>query len=280
MKIDSHQHFWIYNPAEYCWINDRMDILKRNFLPEDLYPVLEKNGISGSIAVQARQTLEETRWLLKLAAENDFIKGVVGWIDLRSNKVKQQLDEFCRSEKFAGVRHVVQGEPEDGFLLREDFLNGVNLLKDYNLTYDLLLLPKHLPVAESFVSIFPDQKFVLDHIAKPLIKDHITDPWREDLFRLAEHPNVWCKLSGIVTEADWQNHSIEDFIPYLDAVFKAFGPGRLMAGSDWPVCLSGGDYTGVMAIVEDYISDMPEITREKISGLNCLDFYNLAPFNP
>lgn len=275
MKIDSHQHFWIYNPAEYGWINESMNFLKRNFLPEDLLPVLEKNGISGTIAVQARQTPEETRWLLRLAEEYDFIKGVVGWVDLRSDKLKQQLDEFCRWKKLAGVRHVIHDEPEDGFMLRDDFLKGISLLKEYNLTYDLLVFPKHLPVAESLASIFPGQKFVLDHIAKPLIKNRILDPWKEDIIRLADHPNIYCKISGMVTEADWQNHTREDFIPYLDAVFEAFGPERLMAGSDWPVCLLAGDYRNVTGIVEDYISDLPSGIREKILGMNCINFYGL-----
>ena len=276
MKIDSHQHFWKYNEAEYGWIDDRMALLKRDFLPGDLEPRLVVNGFSGSVAVQARQTPEETRWLLDLSEKNDFIKGVVGWADLCSeNDLKRQLDEFCKSRKFVGVRHVVHDEPEDSFMLRDDFLNGISILKEYDLTYDLLLFPKHLPVAHIVVSMFPEQKFVVDHIAKPRIKDRVTDPWKDDIVMLSENKNVWCKLSGMVTEADWLNHTPEDFRPYLDAVFNAFGPGRLMVGSDWPVCLVSREYREVINIVEDYISELHDEVRQKILGLNCIDFYGL-----
>jgi L-fuconolactonase len=277
VKIDSHQHFWKYNEADYGWIDNRMAILKRDFLPEDLEPRLTESGFSGSVAVQARQTAEETRWLLNLAEKHDFIKGVVGWADLRSeDNLRRQLDEFCKSPKFAGVRHVVHDEPEDGFMLRDDFLKGISILKDYNLTYDLLLFPKHLPVAQVLASMFPGQKFVVDHISKPLIKDRITDPWKEDIFMLAGEKNVWCKLSGMVTEADWKNNTYKDFQPYLDTVFQAFGPGRLMTGSDWPVCTVSREYNDVINIVRDYISEMPDEVREKILGLNCIDFYGLG----
>jgi len=277
VKIDSHQHFWKYNEADYGWIDNRMAILKRDFLPEDLEPRLTESGFSGSVAVQARQTAEETRWLLNLSEKNDFIKGIVGWADLRSeDNLRRQLDEFCKSPKFAGVRHVVHDEPEDGFMLRDDFLKGISILKDYNLTYDLLLFPKHLPVAQVLASMFPGQKFVVDHISKPLIKDRITDPWKEDIFMLAGEKNVWCKLSGMVTEADWKNNTYKDFQPYLDTVFQAFGPGRLMTGSDWPVCTVSREYNDVINIVRDYISEMQDEVREKILGLNCIDFYGLG----
>lgn len=276
MAIDAHQHFWLYNSRDYGWIDDRMQVIKRDFIPEDLEPELAGAGFSGSVAVQARQTVEETHWLLQLARENDFIKGVVGWVDLLSkDELRRQLDEFAKSKKFVGVRHVVHDEPEDNFMLRDDFLNGINLLKDYNLTYDLLLFPKHLPVAEIVASMFREQKFVLDHISKPLIKHQITDPWKEDIRRLAEHPNVWCKLSGMVTETDWKNHKPEDFKPYLDIVFEAFGSSRLMIGSDWPVCLLAGNYRYVTGIVKNYISELPGDEQEKIMGKNCIDFYEL-----
>jgi L-fuconolactonase len=276
MKIDAHQHFWLYNRTDYGWIDDRMQVIKRNFLPRDLQPELNKTGIAGSVAVQARQSLEETRWLLQLAGQYEFIKGVVGWVDLTSEKkLKGQLDEFCKQKKFVGVRHVVQDEPEDNFMLREDFLKGISLLKDYNLTYDLLLLPKHLPVAKTVVSMFPDQKFVLDHISKPLIKDHIISPWKKELKKLAVNTNLWCKLSGMVTEAEWKNQKPEDFYPYLDVVFEAFGTSRLMAGSDWPVCLLAGEYKYVTGIVESYISEMSDDIRGNILGMNCCEFYGL-----
>ena len=276
MKIDSHQHFWKYNATEYGWIDDRMAILKRDWLADDLEPGLLEAGFAGSVVVQARQTPEETRWLLNLAEKHDFIKGVVGWVDICSeDDLKRQLDEFCKSPKFVGVRHVVHDEPEDGFMLREDFLKGISTLKDYHLTYDLLLFPKHLPVAQLVVLMLPEQKFVVDHIAKPLIKDRVIDPWKDDIMMLSENKNVWCKLSGMVTEADWLNHTPEDFRSYLDVVFKAFGPDRLMTGSDWPVCLVSREYREVINIVEDYISGMPDEVRQKILGLNCIDFYGL-----
>lgn len=276
MKIDAHQHFWLYNRTDYGWIDDRMQVIKRNFLPGDLQPELTKAGMSGSVVVQARQSVEETRWLLQLADQYDFIKGVVGWVDLTSeNELKCQLDEFSKSKKFIGVRHVVHDEPSDNFMLRDDFLKGISLLKGYNLTYDLLLFPKHLPVAEAVVSMFPEQKFVLDHISKPLIKDQIISPWKEYLVRLAEHTNVWCKLSGMITEADWENQKPEDLYPYLDIVLEAFGTGRLMTGSDWPVCLLAGEYKDVIGIVKGYISEMSDDIQEKILGMNCIDFYGL-----
>ncbi len=277
MKIDAHQHFWIYNHAEYGWIDNRMKLLKRNFLPEDLQPELSGAGFSGSVAVQARQSVEETRWLLELSDQYDFIKGVVGWVDLcNEDELKQQLDEFCRSQKFVGVRHVVHDEPEDNFMLRDDFLKGISLLNEYNLTYDLLLFPKHLQLAEKVVSMFPGQRFVLDHISKPQIKNNIFSPWEEDIRKLAGHKNVWCKLSGMVTEADWKNREPEIFIPYLDIVFKAFSTDRLMTGSDWPVCRLVGEYKDVIGIVEGYLSKMPAAVKQKITGLNCNDFYGLV----
>jgi L-fuconolactonase len=276
MKVDSHQHFWLYNSTDYSWIDDRMAILKHNYLPEDLQPELTKAGFSGSVVVQARQTIEETRWLLHLADQYSFIKGVVGWVDLCSeNELKRQLDEFSKSKKFVGVRHVVHDEPDDNFMLRDDFLKSISLLKEYNLTYDLLLFPKHLPVAQVVVSMFPEQKFVLDHISKPLIRSHIISPWKEDLIRLAENRNVWCKLSGMVTEADWINQRPEGFYPYMNIVFEAFDYDRLMIGSDWPVCRLVADYKDVISIPESYISGMSAEIQQKISGLNCIDFYEL-----
>ncbi len=276
MKLDAHQHFWLYSSRDFDWIDDRMRVLKRNYLPGDLHPELAKAGMSGSVVVQARQTAEETRWLLHLAGQNGFIKGVVGWVDLCSESdLKRQLDEFSKSKKFIGVRHVVHDEPEDNFMLRDDFLKGLSLLKEYNLTYDLLLFPKHLPVAEVVVTLFPEQKFVLDHISKPLIKNRIISPWKEDLIRLATHKNVWCKISGMVTETDWKKQKPEDFYPYLDIVFEAYGTDRLMIGSDWPVCLLAGEYADVIGIVQNYISEMPVEVQQKILGKNCIEFYGL-----
>jgi len=276
MKIDAHQHFWIYNSSEYGWIGHNMDMLKRNYTPEDLCSELIKAGYSGSVAVHARQSVEETRWLLELAGKHDFIRGVVGWADLSGeDDLRRQLDDFCRNEKLVGLRHVIHDEPDDNFMLRESFLKGISILKEYDLTFDLLLFPKHLPVAQLLVSLFPEQKFVLDHISKPLIRNKVVSPWREDITRLAQNENVWCKLSGMVTEAESKSCDHEDFRPYLDVVFEAFGTERLMIGSDWPVCRLAGEYQDVVGIVEEYISGMSDGLRAGITGENCINFYGL-----
>src|SRR4051812_13374852 len=244
MRLDSHQHFWRYSQSEYPWIKQEW-IICRDFLPADLEPLLKHAALDGCIAVQARQSLEETRWLLELAAEFTFIKSVVGWVDLRSNQVEEQLAEFSLHPKLAGVRHVVQDEPNDDFMLGADFRRGIAQLAGHDLTFDLLIFPKQLPAAISLVSHFPEQRFVLDHIAKPDIKEARLSPWRERIRELAKLPNVICKLSGMVTEAHWANWKPEDFQPFLDVVFEAFGVDRLMFGSDWPVCLLAGDYNKV-----------------------------------
>ena len=253
MRIDAHQHFWRYSSQGYEWINDAMSSLQRDFLPEDLKPELDRTGFEGTIAVQARQTLEETRWLLQLAEAAPFVLGVVGWTDLRSAEVRMQLSEFCGNPKFVGVRHIVQSETDDRFLLQPEFLRGIALLEEFDLTYDILVYPRHLPVATEFLKHFPRQRFVLDHLAKPLIKSGSVEPWRTHIRELAPHPNVGCKLSGLVTEADWQNWKSADIKPYLDVAFESFGPDRLMIGSDWPVCTVAGSYARVTNIVIEYL---------------------------
>src|SRR2546429_7940650 len=240
MHIDAHQHFWIYDRREYDWIDDSMAALRRDFLPDDLKPELEHNGFQGCVAVQARQTLEETRWLLELAERAPFILGVVGWVDLRSPEVRSQLSEFTRNPKLVGIRHIVQSEPEEGFLLQPDFLRGIAMLEEFGLAYDILIYARHLPVATEFVGRFPRQRFVLDHMAKPPIKGGALDAWARGIQGLAAFPNVYCKVSGLVTEADWQVWKPEDMRPYLDVAFRCFGPSRLMIGSDWPVCTVAG----------------------------------------
>lgn len=276
MRIDAHQHFWHYNPAEHVWMNDQMGALKRDYVPTDLEPLLADSGFDGTVVVQARQNLEETQWLLDLADEFPFLKGVVGWVDLGSEQLPQQLDRFACHPKLKGVRHVVHDEPDDDFMLRDDFRRGISRLASFGLTYDLLLFPKHLPVAKKLAEQFPDQPFVVDHISKPPIAKGELSPWREDLQSLAALPNVYCKLSGMVTEADWQNWRPADFEPYLDAVFEAFGPGRLMIGSDWPVCNLAGDYPSVIAIVTDYVERLSPAEQDVVLGGNCARFYGLA----
>ncbi len=276
MTIDSHQHFWSYNSVEYPWITDRLSRIRRDYLPPDLEIELSKLRLGGSIAVQARQSLEESRWLLTLADRHSSIRGVVGWVDLRSEQVADQLAEFAKHPKFVGVRHVVQDEPDDQFMLRPNFLRGLGTLKGFNLTYDLLLYPKHLPAAIKLVEQLPQQPFVLDHIAKPLIHAGAISPWNDHIKDLAQFPNVYCKVSGLVTEARWSEWKPEDFRPYLDVVYEAFGEDRLMFGSDWPVCLLSGNYEQVVGIVHDYLSVFPESAQRKIMGENAAQVYGIG----
>ena len=275
MRIDAHQHFWKYSKAEYGWINDEMSKLKRDFLPEHIEAHLKENHLDGSIAVHARQTIAETEWLLQMAEKSDLIKGVVGWVDLRSEHLNNQLEEFAAFPKFVGVRHVVQDEPDDNFILREDFIQGIAKLADYDLTYDLLILEKHLPATIKFVKRFQQQLFVLDHIAKPKIKKGDIGPWATNIRELAAFPNVYCKVSGMVTEANWRIWKKEDFYPYLDVVFDTFGIDRIMFGSDWPVCTVAAAYADVLGILKDYTRSLGRSEKEKIFGSNAEQFYDL-----
>lgn len=256
-------------------MSDRMGSLKRDFLPTDLLPLLSAMGFDGSVSVQARQNLEETEWLLELADTYDYIVGVVGWVELCSEELPKQLERFAKSPKLVGVRHVVHDEPDDSFMLRPDFRRGISQLRDFDLTYDLLLFPNHILCAVKLVSEFPEQPFVLDHIAKPRIADGLLSPWREDLIELAKFPNVFCKLSGMVTEAKWRNWQSSDFYRYLDVVFEAFGADRVMIGSDWPVCTLSGGYESTMTIVLDYIQQFPLPICAGILGENCSHFYRI-----
>jgi L-fuconolactonase len=275
MKIDAHQHFWKYSPADYGWISDAMHELKRDFLPEDLKPLLVANGFSASIAVQARQDLDETRWLLDLANQSDFIKGVVGWVDLCSSDLPIVLDQLADQPWLVGVRHILQDEPDDQFMLRPDFRRGIAQLQEYGLAYDLLLHPRHLTAAVKLVQEFPNQRFVLDHIAKPPIAEGLTEPWDRDIRALAKFQNVWCKLSGMVTEARWKQWKPDDFRPYLDVVFEAFGTERLMIGSDWPVCTLSSSYSETLGLIEKYMRDFSVQQRDSVLGRNSAQFYNL-----
>jgi L-fuconolactonase len=276
MRLDAHQHFWRYNQKEYPWIGYGMELLRRDFLPDDLLPLLQSIGLDGSIAVQARQSVEETAWLLELADQNAFIRGVVGWVNLSGPKLEQQLQCFAVHKKFCGVRHVIHDEPDDLFMLREDFRRGIGLLAEFNLAYDLLLFPRHLRLAADLAARFPRQRFVLDHIAKPHIKDGVMEPWGEDIRRLAGFPNVACKVSGMVTEADWRGWKPVDFAPYLEAVFEAFGADRVMIGSDWPVCTVSAPYKRVMSIVMDYVRRLSVHEQKMVLGQNAIAFYRIC----
>jgi L-fuconolactonase len=275
MRIDAHQHFWCYSAADYPWIGKGMERLARDHLPKDLAPLAAAEGIGGTVAVQARQSLEESRWLLELSAADPLIRGVVGWVDLRSTHVEDQLREFAERPKFVGVRHVFQDEADPRFLLGESFLHGIGKLATFGLTYDLLLYPQQLPAAAEFVGRFPEQPFVLDHLAKPRIKAGELAPWRRDLKALAAHGNVLCKLSGLVTEAAWQGWKRADFTPYLEVAIEAFSPERLMFGSDWPVCTLAADYAETMGIVTDVLGGLTAAQREAILGGNATRFYAL-----
>ena len=273
MRIDSHQHFWNYNAREYPWIGDKR--IARDFLPNDLQAELKPLGLEGSIAVQARQTVEESRWLLNLADHYPLIKGVVGWVDLRSERVEQDLTVLAKHPRFVGVRHVVQDEPDVNFMLQPDFLRGIGKLKQFKLVYDILIFPKQLPAAIQLARKFPEQTFVLDHIAKPFIKDGTLSPWDKQIRELAQSPNVFCKVSGMVTEAKHGAWKKEDFTPYLDVVFEAFGPDRLMYGSDWPVCLLSGSYRDVYGIVHEYVQKNAAASADKLLGGNAQRAYRI-----
>ena len=277
MHIDAHQHFWRYDAREYEWIDDSMAALRRNFLPADLKPELERNGFQGSVTVQVRQALEETRWLLELAERAPFVLGVVGWVDLRSPQLREELKSFAGKSKLVGVRHIVQSEPDDRFLLQPDFLRGISMLEEFDLAYDILIYTKHLPVTAEFVRRFPRQRFVLDHLAKPPIKSGTVDVWESGIRELAKFPNVYAKVSGLVTEADWRSWKPADLRPYLDVAFDCFGTSRLMIGSDWPVCTAAGSYTRVVDVVKDYLSKHSTEEREAVLGGNAAKFWRLKP---
>jgi L-fuconolactonase len=277
MKIDTHQHFWEYNGRDYVWMSAGMERLRKDHLPKDLLPLIDAAGIGATVAVQARQSLEESTWLLQLADAYPFIRAVVGWVDLGSERVVEQLERLARHPKFRGVRHVVHDEPDDKFMLRESFLNGLSQLKRFGLTYDLLLFPRHLPIACDVVKRFPNQLFVLDHIAKPPLRAGEIEPWASDLKQLAGFANVFCKISGMVTEARWDSWEARDFEPYLDVVLSAFGPHRLMIGSDWPVCTLAADYPSVINLEADYVARLSIDEQHAILEKNPIEFYSI-PF--
>lgn len=252
-----------------------MKVLRRDFLPSDLKPELDGAGFQGCVAIQARQSIEETHWLLELASRTPFIFGVVGWVDLRSPRAHAELASFAKEPKLVGVRHIVQSEPDDRFLLQPEFLRGVSFLEEYDLAYDILIYAKHLPVVAEFVDKFPRQRFVLDHLAKPRIKEKLMHPWEKGIRELAKFSNVYCKSSGLVTEADWQGWKPEDLAPYMDVAMECFGPDRLMIGSDWPVCTVAASYSRVVKVFGDYLEQFSEDVRAKVLGTNALEFYKL-----
>jgi L-fucono-1,5-lactonase len=275
MKIDAHHHFWKYNPAEFGWIDDSMKMIRRDFLPEHLRQEIAATGIDGVISVQARQTIDETQQLLEFAAQNDFIKGVVGWVELISPNVQKDLARFAANKKLKAVRHVVQGEPDNNFILRADFNRGISVLREFDLRYDILIFERHLPPTIKFVDRHPNQIFILDHIAKPKIKANEISPWRENLRELARRENVFCKISGMATEADFKNWTEAQLRVYFEVALEAFGARRLMFGSDWPVCLIACGYARWHSLVADWISKLSPDEQARIFGGTAIEAYKL-----
>lgn len=276
MKIDSHHHFWKYDPEQYGWIGQQMSVLKRDFLPDDLASEIRKAGIDGVISVQARQSVEETGWLIGMAAEHEFIRGVVGWVPLASPVARSSLERLGPSPWLKAVRHVVQDEPDDAFILGNDFNQGVSLLKEFNLVYDILIYAKHLANSTKFVDQHPDQVFVLDHIAKPTIQAaEFHQAWANELRELARRENVYCKFSGVVTEVRDDEWSVDSIRPYWDVALEAFGPQRLMFGSDWPVCLLRTQYRDWVSAIRTLVSGLSHPEQADVMGANACRAYDL-----
>lgn len=273
--IDTHHHFWKYSPAEYGWISDEMKTIRRDFLPADLKKTLDEAGVSGAVSVQARTIVEESDWLLSMAEKHDFLRGVVGWVPLTEKDVEKHLERLAAHKKFKGVRHVIQGEPDDNYILRPDFNAGIKKLLKYKLRYDILILERQLKPSIKFVDQHPNQMFILDHVAKPKIKERILSPWREDMIALGKRPNVYCKISGMITEADHKKWTSADLAPYLDTALHAFGPKRLMFGSDWPVMLVAGQYKPWVELVKETIKRYSPAEQEQILSKNAITAYGL-----
>lgn len=275
IKIDAHQHFWKYNPQEFGWIAEDQLVLKKDFMPCDLRAEMKKSGYEYSIAIQARQSIEETRWLISLAEMNDSILGVVGWVDLRSEEVGDELARFAQHEVFKGVRHVVQDEPDESFMLHPDFLDGIGQLRKHKLVYEILIYARQIPQAIELASRFPRQRFVLDHIGKPAIRSGDIESWKAGMKKLAALPNVSVKVSGMITEADHEKWNASEFYPYLEWVWEHFGESRIMIGSDWPVCLLAGTYAQVTCLAEGFFDQFSMSVKRKVYGQNARRIYRL-----
>ncbi len=274
-KIDAHQHFWQFEPVRDNWINDEMKVIQRDFLPGDLHPLLQDFDFDGCVVVQSDQSELENEFQLLNAEQFDFIRGIVGWVDLQAANISERLAFYSSFKKMKGFRHVLQGETDRALMLKPSFINGISQLEKFGFTYDILVFPDQLKHVEKFVQHFPNQKFVIDHIAKPNIKAGEITEWSAQLLAIAAHKNVYCKISGMVTEADWNNWKMEDFAPYLDVIVQAFGANRIMFGSDWPVCLVAASYEQVLQIVTGYFASHTQQERDRFFGLNAIEFYNL-----
>jgi len=274
-KIDSHQHFWRFDPVRDAWINEDMRVIQRDFLPEDLKKELDQQSINGCIAVQADQSEADNAFLIELAAMHPFIKGIVGWVDLQADNIEETLQFYSQYKIVKGFRHVLQGESNRALMLEPAFKRGIGHLKQFGFTYDILIFRDQLQYAAELCTLFPEQQFVLDHIAKPDIRNQVINDWAPGIRDLAKNPNVCCKVSGMVTEANWQNWKAEDFTPYLDVVFESFGIERLMFGSDWPVCNVAGGYAAMIDIVKSYLSQFPEDQQALFWSQNASTFYRI-----
>ena len=274
-RIDAHHHLWRYSAAEYGWIDDSMGALRRDFLPKDLVAAMASVGVDGAVTVQARQSLEETRWLLGLADDCEAIRGVVGWAPIAGEEFPSVMEEFADRKKLKGLRHIIQGEKDENYILREDFNSGIRAMLGSGLVYDILIYERHLPQTIEFVDRHPEQVFVLDHVAKPMIREGLLEPWAARIRELGKRENVWCKVSGMVTEADWGAWSLEELRPYLDVAVEAFGPERLIAGSDWPVCLVASEYRRWFDVLGEYFSGFSEIERAAVFGGTATEVYRL-----
>jgi L-fuconolactonase len=276
LKIDSHQHFWTYEPIRDSWIDESMSILQDDFMPEHLQPILEHYGFQGSVVVQASQSPQENLFQLNNAESFPFIKGVIGWVDFLADDLNEQLESYQDFDKLKGFRHILQGEKNRAIMLSPKYSKGFELLNVSDYTYDVLVLPDQLKYLPELVKSFPNQRFVLDHLGKPNVRSQEISEWAKDIKSLAAFENVWCKVSGMVTEADLRNWKKEDFSPYLDIIFESFGAERVMFGSDWPVCRLAATYGQVLGIVEDYLAPYSATEKELFWGGNAAKFYNLS----
>ncbi len=273
--IDAHQHFWKYNSKDFDWITDDMSVIRKDFLPGELLSIYQANNVEGCIAVQVNQAENENDFFLIVANQFDFIKGIVGWVDLMAFDIEDKLAYWHQFKKIKGFRHILQGEKDRALMLQSSFKNGVTALKKFDFTYDILIFPDQLQYALELVNLFPDQKFVIDHLAKPYIKSGEIDQWKKNIEPFKQYENVFCKISGMVTEADWKNHSPETFKPYLDVVTETFGTNKIMFGSDWPVCLVAASYEKVLNITQHYFSSFSSSEKENIFYNNAIEFYSL-----
>lgn len=276
IRIDAHQHFWQFDPVRDSWITDDMAVIQKDFLPQHLQPVLQANGFYGCVLVQADQSEAQNDFMLQQATAAPFIKGIVGWVNLQAANVEERLLYYSQFKIIKGFRHVLQGEADRQLMLKPAFMNGIGRLRQFGYTYDILIFPDQLPYIPELLKAFPDQAFVIDHIAKPNIQKGDIAQWEKDMKLVAQYPNVYCKVSGMVTEADWRQWKPEDFHPYLDSVTNAFGIHRLLYGSDWPVCLVAGSYEKMLGIVQQYYASFSVQEQALFFGQNAARFYQLT----